>query len=329
MVSHRSIVLAASMLVAGGAFLVSDVAEACDWQPGIAGVYPHSEQTLAANDAIVFSVIDADVGEYTLNVEVDGTPVEAEIQPLFTEQTVFLDAAFHRLVLSDALTEGSMVTVTAESELFVGVEASYAVGPADASELAVDPGGVELAVEFVPDDNDSCSLPAHYNATATLGAALMQGEGERSRFLQLSFHATGGDPIDTVGRAIRPLSDLTGDASIAVYGGFPGGEDPAALCARVSLLDALGGEELLFEDCALCDSSPAACDSGGTTGGGETDGGSGEGGSLDDSGGAETDGDSAGAASEGSGGGCSTAGHLPLYWSLLMLGLVAIRKTRR
>ena len=135
MLLNGRLLLLASLFAGAAVSLMSNAAEACDWQPGIVDTFPRSETTIAANDRLVLSILESDVSLYDVQVQVDGVDAPFELTPLFEERSVFLDSDLVAVTLSEPLTEGATLSLTATSELVPEVQASYEVGAADESEL--------------------------------------------------------------------------------------------------------------------------------------------------------------------------------------------------
>lgn len=314
--SRRTLVRTASLLALAATASWADTAEACDWAPGIVTTYPSAGTTLAANDRVVVSVLESAVEDDDFRVQVDGVDVPFQVSKRFDGRSVFLSTDFFEITPDSAsLTEGSSLTVDV-----VGEDgepdplAVYNLGAVDDTPLLPAEPAASLEVEFsAADEGDSCGVPDQYRAFVTLDEALSFSDGERSRFLVLTVHPANGGPDAAVGRSVRvadePLSEISASA--------PGDLDPATLCVRATVSDAEGDEQLLLEDCDLCESFPELCGVGGAetgdieTGGGETDGGSG------------------GAAEGGDGCNIGTAG--PMSWPLVLLGMLAggVRRRRR
>ncbi|MEM6296725.1 MAG: MYXO-CTERM sorting domain-containing protein [Myxococcota bacterium] len=334
--------LALSLLVpASVAGLWSADAQACDWIPGIVSQHPADGATLASNDNIVLGVLEADLSQTELQVLVDDQEVEVESAMLFDGESTFLSTDHFLLTLAESPSEGATVVISADADEGELVPlASYVVGPADGSPVLSAEIAASLSVAFQPfDESDSCAEPARYRATLELDAALDFDDGARSRFLEVAFYPAEQGPEAAVGRTIRDAQGVN-----VVTASVPADADPSTLCVRGSVVDALGEEAVLLEDCALCDSFPELCDDGsaGETEGGETDGetesesggetegepGGGESGGEAES---DSDSDSAGAAEGGSAGGCSVGGGPGAPLAFVMLGMMAgsVRRRRR
>lgn len=340
MLHRRPLLLTSFLLAAAAVALPGSNAEACDYQAGINGSHPDAEAVVAANDAIVLAVLETNFVAFDVEVQLEGASVQSEGLMLVEGRTTFLDSDFVQLDLSPAvLTEGDALTVSVSSQGLSGLEASYTVGPADESPLLPASLGATLDLEFVPfDESDSCGVPDRYRAAVSLDAAIEHTAGQRTRFVQLAFYPADGNPADAVGRSARAVREPISE----IFGSFPADEDLATLCAEVSVFDTSGEQEVLLEDCDLCDSFPDLCEpGGGETGGGETDGAETDSGETDgaETEGAETDGqpsgetgmvdsesDSAGGAAGESGSGCSVGDPAAASGLLLLLGLLGIRR---
>ena len=256
----RAVLTAACLLPAVVVSLASPDAEACSFETGFQGAFPPSGSTLAANDSIILALLWTHVSELGLSVQVDGEDVPFETSTRFPEKLVFLSNDFIEIAFPGGTPPvGSTITVRGESGTEFGnpLELTYVVGPADDTPL-IDAGGEpEMSLSLIsPEEGDTCGIPERYSASATIPQELNDADGERTRFLQMTFYRAEGGPTSVVGRGVAG----PGDRGSRISANFPGGEDPSTLCAQVSVDDAFGNSEILLEDCDLCGSFPEVCE---------------------------------------------------------------------